>query len=106
MVSVLGEYLANSRLRLMTRHVILSGSFFDVGVKKLAIALPDTRPLSAIRRYAFYQRYLLVVVDSNLRFLRGGGDSDPSSLDAPILLRGLCLGNVRCHVRYNSHTIQ
>ena len=41
MVSVQGEYLANSRLRLITRQTILSGSFFDVGVKKLAIALPN-----------------------------------------------------------------
>lgn len=43
----------------MIRQVILSGSFFDAGVKKL-----DT---------AFF-----VVVDSNLRFFKGGGDKDAS----------------------------
>ncbi len=41
MVSVQGEYLANSRLRLMICQTILSGSFFDVGVKKLATALSN-----------------------------------------------------------------
>lgn len=98
MVSVWGEYLANSRLRLITRQAIFSGSFFDVGVKKLAIALSNARTLSAIRRCVFLQKYLLVVVDSNLRFLRGGGDSDPSSLDALITTAWPILGKWRCHV--------
>ena len=45
MSSVQGEYLANNRLRLITRQTILSGSFFDVGVKKLATALPSRNTL-------------------------------------------------------------
>lgn len=45
MVSVQGEYLANSRFWLITRQTILSGSFFDVGVKKLATALPNRSTL-------------------------------------------------------------
>lgn len=43
----------------MIRQVILSGSFFDAGVKKLDTAL-------------------FVVVDSTLRFFKGGGDKDAS----------------------------
>ena len=41
MVSVQGEYLANSRLRCMICQTILSGCFFDVGVKKLTTALSN-----------------------------------------------------------------
>lgn len=43
----------------MIRQVIISGSFFDAGVKKLATAF-------------------FVVVDSTLRFFKGGGDKDAS----------------------------
>ena len=57
-------------------------------------------------RIVFLPDYLLVVVDSNLRFLRGGGDSDPSSLDAPILTASSMFEKRCVHVRkkapYNS----
>lgn len=69
-----GSCLAKSRVSLTTRQVNLSGSFFDTGVKKLATAF-------SVQRYGKsallpYHMYSLVVVDSNLRFFRGGGDSD------------------------------
>ena len=61
----------------MIRQVTLSGSFFDTGVKKLDTAFSgDRRPsvISLIRRPS----HLLVVVDSTLRFFKGGGDKDAS----------------------------
>ena len=62
----------------MIRQVIFCGSFFDAGVKKLDTAFS--------RDYCFHQSahreqdlsHLLVVVDSTLRFFKGGGDKDAS----------------------------
>ena len=44
---VSGWYLAKSRLSLMIRQIILSGAFFDAGVKKLDMAFSKDRNLSA-----------------------------------------------------------
>lgn len=61
----------------MIRQVILSGSFFDVGVKKLDTAFSKHRSpsVSSLRTGS---TNLLVVVDSTLRFFKGGGDKDAS----------------------------
>ena len=75
--AVVGWYLAKSRLSLIIRHVILSGSFFDTGVKKLDTAFSeDRRPSVSSQRRGSIS--LLVVVDSTLRFFKGGGDKDAS----------------------------
>ena len=59
----------------MIRHAIRSGSFFDSGVKKLETAFSEVRRLS-VRSLRKHRPTLLVVVDSTLRFFRGGGDKD------------------------------
>ncbi len=61
----------------MICQVILSGSFIDVGVKKLDTALSkDQSPSASSLRMETI--HLLVVVDSTLRFFKGGGDKDAS----------------------------
>lgn len=61
----------------MIRQVILSGSFFDAGVKKLDTAFSEglTCQYTSLSLISIHS---LVVVDSNLRFFKGGGDKDAS----------------------------
>ena len=61
----------------MICQVILSGSFIDVGVKKLDTALSKDQSPSA-NSLRMGSIHLLVVVDSTLRFFKGGGDKDAS----------------------------
>ena len=61
----------------MIRQVILCGSFFDAGVKKLDTAFSEDRSPS-VRSLKAESIHLLVVVDSTLRFFKGGGDKDAS----------------------------
>ncbi len=61
----------------MIRQVILSGSFFDTGVKKLDTAFSRNRDSSG-NSPRTESAYLLVVVDSTLRLFKGGGDRDAS----------------------------
>ena len=75
--AVVGCRLAKSKLSFIIRHVILSGSFFDTGVKKLDTAFSeDRRPSVSPQRRG--STSLLVIVDSTLRFFKGGGDKDAS----------------------------
>lgn len=57
----------------MTRHVRWEGSFFDEGVKKLAIALPARNEQRLLRDKA----PLLVVFGSTFRLV-GGGETECS----------------------------
>ena len=59
----------------MIRQVILSGSFFDAGVKKLDTAFSEDRSPS-VTSLRVGSIHLLVVVESTLRFFKGGGDKD------------------------------
>ena len=72
-----GSELPKRRLSLMIRHVILSGSFFDVGVKKLDTAFSKDR-ISSVNSRKMHSTHLLVVVDSTLGLFNGGGDKDAS----------------------------
>lgn len=64
-------YRPTSRLSLTMRHVILSGSFLDKGVKKLATALP-TSAINMVHHSLCMDG--LVVVDCCFRF-DGGGET-------------------------------
>lgn len=57
--------------------MMLSGSFFDVGVKKLDTAFSED-PSLLVSSLRTGLTHLLVVVDSTLRFFKGGGDKDAS----------------------------
>ena len=66
----------------MIRHVNFCGSFFDAGVKKLDTAFSDDYQLGTLRAGS---NHLLVVVDSTLRFFKGGGDKDACLAPAFVL---------------------
>ncbi len=67
-----------SSVVLTIRQLMISGSFLDVGVKKLATAFSIGK-LSARQSNRMAYDYVLVVVDSIFRFT-GGGDRDPSRM--------------------------
>lgn len=62
----------------MIRHVTASGSFLEVGVKKLdtvfstGLLFKDGEMVGS----RCQTRYVLVVVDSTFRFFSGGGERD------------------------------
>lgn len=69
----------------MIRQVILSGSFLDAGVKKLDMAFSENRSSSVNSLKTGSPTYLLVVVDSTLRFFKRGGETDASLAFASLL---------------------
>lgn len=73
----------------MIRHVILSGSFLEIGVKKLETALSNKSDQAWSRELVVY---LLVVVDSTtFLFFVGGGDRLSIRLeDSPDIAKACC----------------
>jgi hypothetical protein len=59
------------------RQDILSGSFFERGVKKLATALPDSQISKVTESFESLACLVLVVVDACFRF-DGGGETPRS----------------------------
>lgn len=68
----------------MIRHVTASGSFLEVGVKKLDTVFSTGLSFRTDKVIGSrcMTRYVLVVVDSTFRFLSGGGERD-CPLSAP-----------------------